>query len=192
MSIENTSTTGNNNNTSATSSSSIHKAYRKKYEIPLLRNIQAVEAQYIKSMYCMYDYNSTGSVPRHLCIKLFMQIGLDNTFGLPSCMSLKDVLLYIDQRLPDSDLQLESALYTFTRTAGTLSDDGHYFEFKPEKLVDYLASLDRNVPSVEEMDLLIQSMLEYDDVSEDTKVNALVLSRELTAFAKRNNQRAKF
>ena len=28
-----------------------------------------------------------------------------------------------------------------------------------EKLVDYLASLDRNVPTVEEMDLLIQGML---------------------------------
>ena len=33
---------------------------------------------------------------------------------------------------------------------------------------------------------------EYDDVSEDTKVNAQVLGRELIAFAKKNNQRAKF
>ena len=39
---------------------------------------------------------------------------------------------------------------------------------------------------------LFMYMLEYDDVSEDTKVNAQVLVRELTAFAKKNNQRAKF
>ena len=68
-----------------------------------------------------------------------------------------------------------------------MSEDGHQIYFKPgidtfeytyinaykyihslicihgydniEKLVDYLASLDRNVPTVEEMDFLIQGML---------------------------------
>ena len=47
----------------------------------------------------------------------------------------QDVLLYVDQRLPDSEQQLESAIYTFTRTAGTVTEDGNNVVFKPGILI---------------------------------------------------------
>jgi hypothetical protein len=164
----------------------------KKTEIPVCRNLNGIEAQYIKSMFSMYDYRGTGSVPRHLIVKLLTAIGIDQIFGLPSQLTLKDTLLFIDAKIPDRDQVLDSALFSFTRIVGDTLPDGVSKVVKPDKLVAFLANLDRNIPSLDEANMLLTSMLEYDDCSEETAVSSAVLSRELNAFAKKNNARNAF
>jgi len=77
---------------------------------------------------------------------------------------------------------------TNTRIVGELLPDNSRV-IKPAKIVEFLISLERNVPTFEEVNLLLTSMLEYDDCSSDTAVSTGVLARELISHAKKNNSR---
>jgi len=52
-----------------------------------------------------------------------------------------------------------------------------------------MASLDRNIPSVEEVKLLFMTLADFDDIDESATLPIGTLTRELTAFAKKVNTR---
>jgi hypothetical protein len=61
-----------------------------------LRNIQPEEAQYIKSIFGLYDYRATGLIPRHCVAKILLKVGVEaSVLSLPEQMSLREVLLFI-------------------------------------------------------------------------------------------------
>ena len=159
-----------------------------KKQLPPLTKLSQIEAESILSMFNMYDYNCSGRLPKRLVEKLLQTIG----FGAFSYeitatdMSIKELLLFIDLRCPDPEPALECALYTFLNLASR--DGGQKGKvLTPQDLADFEESIGRPACSMRQADLLLTSMLDYDDCEKIPACPVDYFQRDVVKFAKKNN-----
>jgi len=159
-----------------------------------LRRLNEAEVGFIKNMYNYYDFQKKGLIARHLAGKILVKIGVEpSTISLPWEVPLNDLLMFIDSKLPDADPPLDCSLHTFVRMVGGVeANDNGVRQIRPQGLIDFMTSLDRPAPTYAEANLLLTSMLEYDNVDVDTKVSAPHYSREINSFAKKSNALREF
>ena len=84
----------------------------KRNEIPKnLRRLQPNEIDSIRSMFVFFDYECTGYIAKKHAEILLNQLGIEAaTSAMADRLSLRDFLLFVDARLPESDPPLESSM----------------------------------------------------------------------------------
>jgi hypothetical protein len=162
-----------------------------------------MEADSICSMFKLYDINSTGRIPNRLAVKLLKTLG----FG-PTAISLtapdvnvKEFLLFVDYHVPEQQNPLSGPLYTFVNIVGkqphlsgatAMGTDATGAQapssvITPSDLAHFMESIGRPPILMENANLLLSTMLDYDDCSPVPAVKVEYFERDLTIFAKKNN-----
>ena len=159
-----------------------------KRKYPLLR-LTDVEANAIEEMFRLYDYKATGKIPRHLAIKLFKGLGFDLAeHTVPLNGGFRELLMFLDRQCPDPLPSLNCSLYTFTKLAAkTRDEETGQTTITPQNIADFMESLGRPPCSLLEADLLLTSMLEYDNCEPIPQVLSEYFSKEVTNIAKKTN-----
>ena len=165
---------------------------------PLLR-ISHIEAESIYSMFKLYDIHSTGRIPQRLAIKLLGALGFSPIaakLNVPD-MNIKEFLLFLDFHIPDSTNPLSAPMYTFVNLVshppqsgfGSSATPGEIIPnvITPKDIADFMESIGRPPVLLENANLLLSSMLEYDDCSSVPAVRSDYFERDVTIFAKKNN-----
>jgi hypothetical protein len=104
----------------------------KKYVIPQMLRITNSEAESIANMFRLYDYKSTSRISRHLCMNLVKTLGFGHgqTQGLPPEVSLKELLLWVDQRTPEPVPEIACSLFSYLNMVsdsdGKINAQGNY------------------------------------------------------------------
>jgi hypothetical protein len=163
---------------------------------PLLRNVTPVEQDAVSRMFRLYDHELKGNIPDYLARNLMNQLGfhimnLEAVFGHE--VSLREVLLLLDQMIPDPDPSkaLEGGMATFN---GLVAKERYNEEtdevtrvLTPVDISTFMESLGRPAASVSEATLMLNSMNDYDDVAEVPVLQASVFHKEVMLFAKKSN-----
>jgi hypothetical protein len=226
-----------------------------KRALPPLSKLSELEARAVESMFRVYDYQAKGRIPQHLAYKLMLALGFKfSIHSLPVNASLKDLLLFLDVRVPDPEPALYCQLHSFTNLVqkpvselapmadrvdeglegdddaanlslpdagsaapgggslveanGMLGDDqsvgskattgslanryaGTHELISTQAINEFMEKLGRPPVSKTQCDLLLTSMLDYDDCSENTWGHPAVppeyFSRDFANFAKKSN-----
>ena len=84
----------------------------KKNEIPNhLRKLASNEAESIRAMFSFYDFEAKGSIYKKHAEILLNQLGIEAaTAALPDRVGLREFLLFVDARLPDSEPMLDCSM----------------------------------------------------------------------------------
>ena len=86
-----------------------------KKALPTLSKLTELEARAIESMFRLYDYQAKGRIPQHLAFKLCQALGFQfSIHSLPVNANLKELLLFLDVRVPDPEPALLCQLNSFT------------------------------------------------------------------------------
>jgi hypothetical protein len=159
----------------------------KKHKFPPMIRVTAQEAQSVASMFKLYDIKQTGKIKNHLAKNLVKALGFNtDSIILSTEVSLNEVLLLVDQLMPDPDPPLLSSMFTFSGLAAKDSESGAAV-LTPQDLSDFMESLGRPPASISEASLLLNSMLEYDDCAEIPILRAEHFAKEVVNYAKKNN-----
>ncbi len=159
----------------------------KSERLPPLMKLKPDESQSIQSMFRLYDYRSSGRIPKHLAKKLTQNLGFDIPVGnLGADVSIKDLLLFIDQWIPEYDNKLQGEIAFFQKLARDI-DPTMGEVITPESLNSFIEKLGRPPISMGEANLLLSSMLEYDDCSEVPKIRVDDFGKDVTMFTKKSN-----
>ncbi len=129
-----------------------------KYAIPPLLKLQPNDAASISSMFRLYDYKSTGKIPKHLAKKLTQTLGFDAPVGnLGQEVSLKELLLFLDNWCPEHETPLQDSLYFFEKLASEhIEEQGQVIT--PGSIAKFMEKLGR--PPVSEGEVSYISMLD--------------------------------
>ncbi len=171
-----------------------------KRALPPLLRLTELEARAIESMFRLYDYKATGRIPQHLAHKLFSAMGFDFSIHmLPQNGTLKELLLFLDMRCPDPEPALHCALHSFIHLVQSKRGDSDPEELLTEEKIitakdinKFMESLGRPPVSVTECNLLLTSMMEYDDCSLVPAVLPETFNRDFATFAKKSNMLKNF
>lgn len=159
----------------------------KRTKFPPMIRVTPSEAQCIASMFRLYDINRTGKIRNHLARKLVRALGFNaDQVVLSSEVSLNEILLLVDQLMPDPDPPIISAMQSFAGMAARQNEFGSSV-LTPQDISDFMESLGRPPSSISEASLLLNSMLEYDDCAEIPVLRADHFTKEVVNFAKKNN-----
>ena len=176
----------------------IHHSKGKHHHASKLVHLTHAEAQAVSHMFSLYDYKSTGRIPPHLAMKLLSQLGLDEAqlelVVFTNEVSLSEVLMHLDQLMPPPEPMLNSSLTTFI---GLVSKPSYIEEeptrvITPQDISDYMESLGRPPAAIKEVNLMLNSMLEYDDCSVDPVLNVERFTNEILTFQRKNNALKEF
>jgi hypothetical protein len=111
-----------------------------------------------------------------------------NKVSLPTQVTLTDIILLVDNIVPDPDPPLTGALATFDGLASHPdAENPSERVLVPEDISLFMERLGRPPASIGEATLLMNSMLEYDDCTEVPILKTDLFDRELTNFAKKTN-----
>mmetsp|Transcript_14160 Transcript_14160/g.23559 ORF Transcript_14160/g.23559 Transcript_14160/m.23559 type:complete len:173 (+) Transcript_14160:52-570(+) len=156
----------------------------KHLHVPKLSNINHSEAVAVAHMFSLYDYKSTGRIPSHLAEKLITLLGCEisesSFITFPAEVTLTDFFLILDKVMPPPEPVLASSLSTFLSLVSKPSEEGAVL--KPEDISSYMESLGRPPPAEREIALMLSSMQDYDDCSQEHALRAELFIRELTNF----------
>ena len=222
-----------------------------KKPLPTLSKLTELEARAIESMFRVYDYQAKGRIPQHLAFKLCQALGFQfSIHSLPVNANLKELLLFLDMRVPDPEPALYCQLNSFTSLvakpvselmpledqadeglegdvpgpevsldgseqqgserrgsiesqsiATGVSGTSQMSGTKPyasgvkvistQAINEFMEKLGRPPVPKSQCDLLLTSMLDYDDCSENTYGQPAVLpdyfTRDFGNFAKKSN-----
>ncbi len=162
-------------------------AHNKRHKFPPMIRVTNGEAQCIATMFKLYDINRTGKIKNHLARNLIRALGFNaDAVILSTEVSLNEVLLLIDQFMPDPDPALMSSMHSFSGLAAKQNEFGSSV-LTPNDLSDFMESLGRPPASISEASLLLNSMLEYDDCAEIPVLRADHFTKEVVNYAKKNN-----
>lgn len=161
---------------------------RDKYEIPPVTKISKKEAESIMSMFKFYDYTCTGRIPQRLVLKLLRSLGFSKFTDqvVASEMSLKDLLLFIDIRCPEPEPALPCALYSYLNIVAKELPDGTQV-ITQKDMSAFSESIGHDQNSASGTNMLLTSMLAYNDCSETPAVNAEFFERDIQLLAKSQN-----
>ena len=86
-----------------------------KRNLPPLSKLTELEARAVESMFRLYDYQAKGRISQHAAYKLTCALGFKfSIHSLPVNGTLKDILLFLDVRVPDPEPALYCQLHSFT------------------------------------------------------------------------------
>lgn len=183
----------------------------KRIRFPPLSRLQISEAQCIANLFRIYDYKSTGIIPNHLALKLIRNLGLQiSELALPESLSLTDLLVIIDQVMPEPEPIIVGSLDTFnnlvsqsgaailaqnntsTKLRNSFSNMETHIQIEEkyitaECISDFMESIGRSAVTGNEAKLMLSGMLEYDDCTQSPAVNTEKFNKELITFAKKSN-----
>jgi len=189
----------------------------KRIRFPPLSRLQIPEAQCIANLFRIYDYSSTGIIPNYLALKLIRTLGLTvPEAALPAALSLTDLLVIVDQIMPEPEPILVGSLESFNKLvaiSGTklLKEEAASVttlnkpssssaatatqtniqpdeEYMTDQCIsEFLESIGRSALTGNEAKLLLGGMLNYDDCTENPAVNIDKFNKELVTFAKKSN-----
>lgn len=189
-------------------------SHHKKQKYPVLLRLTIREADSIANMFRLYDYKATGKIPDYLAVKLLHTLGFKfNEALLSKEVVLNEILLLVDQMIPEPEPVLVSSLSSFCQMNavymenpdhvvsdeaggtdnGGQSEEGIHFNapkhpyITPHCIAKFMEQLGRPPISMNEANLLLNSMLEYDDCSEIPCVSTDIITKELVYFAKKTN-----
>ena len=187
-------------------------AARMSKALPALSRLTELEARSIELMFRLYDYKSTGRIPSHLAKNLFRELGIDVApHMLPPQGTLKDLLLVADQRMPDPLPALPGALQTFVSLVGrepeVVVEDGEGAgaaegqattkkaqpPLEPGKRVTtdginaFVLSLGRPPIGKIEAEVMLNSMLDYDDCQKTPAVPVSAFASDMNVWARKSN-----
>jgi len=149
------------------------KAFNRKTKAPVLVNVTPAEAESVRSMFKLFDHNSEGHIPNYLARNLMKELGFD--VNMLACFAEEvtenEILKLLDQLIPDPDPQkfLEGSLSSFVgMVCHRNNDESGAYDHKeqvmvPNDISKFMESLGRPTPSIGEVTLLLNSMLDYDD-----------------------------
>ena len=153
-----------------------------------LNRITMAEANCISSMFRLYDVDLKGRIRQDLGWKILKSLGFDpNKVPIPSEVTLTDLVLTVDNIVPDTDPQLVGALQTFNGLAANRDDETGDMVLVPEDISMFMEKLGRPPASIGECTLLMNSMLDYDDCTEVAILKTEFFDKELTNYAKKTN-----
>jgi hypothetical protein len=159
----------------------------KKLILPPLLRLTPQEAHSVVNIFRVYDYKSTGKIPNYLASKVMKALGFDvNPSSFNSEVSIQEVLLYLDQLIPEPEPALLSSLMSFKQLA-SIPDEELGSVITPQAISDFMESIGRPPASLSEASLMLNGMLDYDDCSEIPTVSTEVFNRELINYAKKYN-----
>jgi len=134
----------------------------------------------------MYDRNNTGKIKNHFAVKIIKALGFNaDMVVLSPDVSLNEILLLLDQMMPDPEPQLLGSMLTYIGMASKDSANGRVI--KPQDISDFMVKIGRPPCSLSEASLLLNSMVDYDDCSEVPELKAEYFAREVINFAKKSN-----
>lgn len=154
-----------------------------------LNRITMAEANCIASMFRLYDVDLKGRIRQDLGWKILKSLGFDpNKVPIPSEVTLTDLVLTVDNIVPDPDPPLVGALHTFNGLMAHRDEEGTGdMVLVPEDISTFMEKLGRPPASIGECTLLMNSMLEYDDCTEVPILKTEFFDKELTNYAKKTN-----
>ena len=159
-----------------------------KYYIPPTTKLTTSECESILNMFVLYDYEAKGKIPRYLAQKLISTVGYaSGGVGLPQEVSVRDLILYLDQRTVDRDLLLSFGLNSFKNMASVYSEEQGCYCITPQSLSEFYESIGRPAIGKEAGVSLLVGMLDYDDCSTNPNVKLEYFDRDVSHFAKKNN-----
>ena len=86
-----------------------------KRTLPPMSKLTELEARAVESMFRVYDYQAKGRISQHAAYKLTAALGFKfSIHSLPVNGTLKDLLLFLDVRVPDPEPALYCQLHSFT------------------------------------------------------------------------------
>ena len=143
-------------------------------------------------MFRLYDYQATGRIPKHLAVKLVKGLGFDfGSSGLGKEVSLKELLLWLDQRCAERFPILNWSLETFSKMVSSFSEETGTI-ITPEQIIKFYESLGRAPIPQGQLEILLTSMLEYDDCSSTPIVKPEAFKNAIILYAKKNNVMKEF
>lgn len=178
-----------------------------KSALPQLGRLEEQEARAVEAMFRLYDHKSTGRIPAHLAQCLCKQLGIDIALHmLPPNGTLKDLLMVIDQKIPDPAPPLPGSMSSFVNLVGRPreshpeSEEGggnkegkgrgdNPFEkvITTANITAFLQSLGRPPIQRGEGQLLLQMMLDYDDCTVEAVVPVADFAADMTTYARKTN-----
>lgn len=159
----------------------------KKTKLPPLLRLTHSEAQSIAAMFRLYDTRCTGRISNSSAEKLATTLGIR---GLDRSMfagevGLNELLMTMDQCMPEPEPALLSSLSTFNALEAVPSEEGPVIT--PQIISKFMEKLGRPPALMSEASLMLNAMLEFDDCSEVPVVEAQIFAKELINFAKKHN-----
>ena len=227
-----------------------------KRTLPPMSKLTELEARAVESMFRVYDYQAKGRISQHAAYKLTAALGFKfSIHSLPVNGTLKDLLLFLDVRVPAPEPALYCQLHSFTNLvakpvselapmsdrvneglegdvagegsmatteasvqpgqqggsiAESVADSGSVGSqqtggsqamkkmyrgdtelISTQAINQFMEKLGRPPVSKTQCDLLLTSMLDYDDCSENTFGQPAVapeyFTRDFATFAKKSN-----
>lgn len=169
----------------------------------MYQKLTPIQVKAIHSMFRFYDLDLIGKITKPRAIKILNSLGIElyHTHSLNNLISIKELLLYVDDHLPEPDPPLQSELTTFLKLVakpdvepgGEASAAAYLNVIKPKNIMDFYESTDQPIPnSAAVVTQLMTSMLEWDDCNDVPTVTPQVLTRDLTKFAKKSNALREF
>lgn len=168
-------------------------AVNKKYVIPPLRRLTEDEADAVLSMFRLYDYTASGLIPRHLAARLLKTLGFASSGStLSPEVSLREFLLYVDQRSMERDNLLSFSMQSFKTFVSAPSETYGSSVVTQQGVAEFYESVGRPAPSQVLTKFLLTTMLDYDDCARNPEVKAENFERDVTYYAKKNNVMKQF
>lgn len=160
----------------------------RKSKFPTLVRLTTTEAETISQMFRVFDTHLKGKIPNHLARNLLNGLGFDvPSVALPEYVTLKEILSYVDQIMPEPEPALVSSLSSFNGIVAERNNLEGTKTITPQDIVSFMESLGRPPANVSEASLLLNSMLDYDDCAEIPVLNVENFNKEVINFAKKSN-----
>lgn len=152
-----------------------------------LTRLKEEEINTIAGMFRLFDRNSTGYIPDYLAWNLMRKIGLDvrKAHFEKNRVSYNELILVIDKIMPEPDPPIASSLISFNNMTAVGTENGNVL--RPREIIEFLKSVGENTVDPGEIEILLNSMLPYDDCSEEAEIPSSVFNEYLTVFAKKYN-----
>lgn len=167
-------------------------------QAPKLTRLTHAEAQSVQHMFSLYDYKANGRIPLHLAKKLLMLLGFEEGHlegvVLTAEVTLGELLIALDSIMPEPEPMLNSSLSTFCGLVGKHQKIGDETirAIVPKDISDHIEALGRPPAAIREVKLMLESMLEYDDCTNDPVLATELFEKEVLAFQKKNNALKEF
>lgn len=152
-----------------------------------LTRLKEEEINCISGMFRLFDKNLTGYIPDYLAWNLMRKLGLDvrRAHFEKNRVSFNELILVIDKIMPDPEPPITSSLISFNNMTSINTENGNVII--PNQVIKFLKSIGHNTVDPHEIEILLTSMLPYDDCSEVPEVPVSTFSEDLMAFIKKYN-----
>ena len=147
-------------------------------DLPVVQNIEPNEVRMIMDMFAFLSgVENNGKIPGKVALKLFISLGLEVVEeNLPAYLTLKDFLLFADSAAPSDSVEGHAKTLSCLISQ---NPDGSVGDIRAKNIVTFARSLQRPPPSVNEAELYISSLTEYDDCEDEVVVTPEVFQHHM-------------